>query len=135
MFKDNMGDGFVLRYLKPFNKFKIFQELQDDEKVKKLSTDPKYGFCSVWACWYVELRMLNPYVPRDELIEIVLNYLLNNEVSLTEFIRDYSQNIVRFQEQLGRKLGGKRHSKRRSRKSKRKSRKSKRSKRKSKYSR
>ena len=93
LFKDKMGEDFIKKYLKPFTKYKIFQELQDMEKVKKLQTDPKYGFCSVWACWWTDLRLSNPNHTRDELVEISLEKLLK-EKSLTSFIRKYSQNII-----------------------------------------
>ena len=93
-FDDEMGDDFVIKYLKPFTKYKIFQEIQDNEKEKRLDTDPAYGFCSAWACFWVETRCLNPDVPRDKLIELTLNKLYKNNISLTHFIRNYSQNIV-----------------------------------------
>ena len=94
LFIKNMGPGFVKKYLKPFTKFKIFQELQDEEDFKKLKTDPIYGFCSVWACWWIELRFLNPDMSRDELVEVALEELFNKYGTLTEFIRKYAQNIV-----------------------------------------
>lgn len=94
LFTDNMGPNFVKKYLKPFTKFKIFQEIQDEEDVEKLKTDPKYGFCSAWACWWIELRFLNPDISRDELVETALEEIYKNSGTLTEFIRKYSQNIV-----------------------------------------
>jgi len=53
-----------------------------------------YGFCSVWACWWIELRFLNPNMSRDELVEYALEELFNNYGTLTDFIRRYAQNIV-----------------------------------------
>ena len=94
LFTKNMGTNFVKEYLKPFTQFEIFQELQDDEDVGKLKTDPTYGFCSVWACWWIELRFLNPDITRDELIDLALEELFNKHGTLTEFIRKYAQNIV-----------------------------------------
>ena len=86
-----MGNDFVHKYLKPFNKYKIFQELQDNENVKKLETDPEYGFCSAWACFWVETRCLNPDISRDKLIKLTLDKIYENNITLTDFIRNYSQ--------------------------------------------
>ena len=104
LFQDEMGHNFVKKYLKPFNNFKIFQELQDLEDVKKLPTDPEYGFCSVWACWWSDLRMSNPHISRDDLVEISLELLLEKNKSLTSFIRKYSQNIVNHMDSVNRYL-------------------------------
>ena len=95
-----MGDNFVKKYLKPFTKYKIFQELQDLEDDKKLPTDPEYGFCSVWACWWSDLRMSNPDHDRNQLIEIGLQKILDSDNTLTNFIRKYSQNIINHQERI-----------------------------------
>ena len=94
LFRNKLGYDFVKKYMPPFRQYKIFQELQDDENAKKLPTDPKYGFCSVWACWWVILRLLNPKVQRDKLIALALDDLLNRRESLTEFIRNFSQEII-----------------------------------------
>ena len=100
VFQDRMGDNFVKKYLKPFTKYKIFQELQDLEDDKKLPTDPEYGFCSVWACWWSDLRMSNPDHDRNQLIEIGLQKILDSDNTLTNFIRKYSQNIINHQERI-----------------------------------
>lgn len=112
IFKNKMGNDFIQSYIPPFTGYKIFQELQDEENSRKLATDPKYGFCSVWACWWADLRLSNPNIDRDTLIELALGYLLNGPETLTQFIRRYSQNLVQFSEKMKIKL--------RSRKSKRK---------------
>ena len=95
VFINEMGDDFIHKYMTPFRDYKIFQELQDNENIKKISTDPIYGFCSVWSCFWTEMRFCNPDIPRDALIALTLKHIYANFSSLTEFIRDYSQNIVR----------------------------------------
>jgi hypothetical protein len=94
LFKEKMGDDFVKEYLTPFGEHKIFQELQDAENKRKLPTDPEYGFCSAWACWWADVRLHNPAIHRDELIVLALEEIYNIADSLTDFIRNYSQNIV-----------------------------------------
>jgi hypothetical protein len=104
IFKKEMGDDFVRKYIKPFTKYKIFQELQDNENKRKLKTDPEYGFCSAWGCFWVDIRLSNPDINRDELIKLTLDYLLKEEKSLTDFIRNYSQNIVEHSKNVQRTL-------------------------------
>lgn len=98
LFIDKMGHGFIKKYLKPFTKHKIFQELQEAEKIKRIPSDPKYGFCSVWACWWSDLRMMNPDIKREKLIEYTLKKFKKLNLSLTEYIRNYSQYIVEHSE-------------------------------------
>ena len=92
LFEDEL---YIKKYLKPFTKYKIFQELQDEED-ETLPTDPKYGFCSAWAIFWADLRLSNPDIPRDQLIKLAVDYLLTSDQSLTEYIRNYSNNIVEF---------------------------------------
>jgi len=117
VFQKKYGNDFVKSYLKPFKKYKIFQELQDLEDEKKLPTDPEYGFCSAWACWWSDLRMSNPEYSRNELVEIALEKILKSGTSLTNFIRKYSQNIVNHRQTIYKYLNkSKSRSKRKSRK-------------------
>ena len=88
----------IKKYLKPFIKYKIFQELQDEEN-ESLPSDPKYGFCSVWAIFWADLRLANPDIERVQLIKLALDQFLERDESLTEFIRGYSNNIVEFSKQ------------------------------------
>lgn len=117
VFQDRMGDDFVRKYLKPFTKYKIFQELQDLENDKKLPTDPEYGFCSAWACWWSDLRLANPDYDRNELVDIALKKILKSGESLTSFIRKYSQNIINHQDRVYKYLNKKSKSKSQKRKS------------------
>jgi hypothetical protein len=96
LFEDKIG---INKYLKPFTKYKIFQELQDEEN-ESLPTDPTYGFCSVWAIFWSDIRLSNPDIDRDLLIKLTLNELSRNTESLTKFIRNYSAIIVEFGKKL-----------------------------------
>jgi hypothetical protein len=95
MFSEYLGNGFIHKYLKPFKKYAYFQEVQDKER-EKIETDPEFGFCSAWSLFWVELRLLNPDIEREELIQISLDYIKKSKLSLTQFIRSYSNQIVSF---------------------------------------
>jgi hypothetical protein len=57
---------------------------------KTLKNDPG-GFCAYWTLWWIEMRLLNPNVPRDKLMEYIQEkHILNN---ITQFIRDYAVYI------------------------------------------
>lgn len=94
IFNQKMGAGFVTKLIKPYQKLMIFQTLQEAEKIKKLSSDPVNGFCSAWACWWVEYRMSNPDVSRKRLAMHFIKHMTDTGSSYTKFIRDYSQAIV-----------------------------------------
>ena len=100
LFEDKIG---IHKYLKPFSKYKIFQELQDEEN-EHLPKDQIYGFCSVWAIFCSDIRLSNPDIDRNELIRLTLNELLRNSESLTKFIRNYSAIIVDFGKKIKNKL-------------------------------
>lgn len=104
VFTKKYGNDFVRKYLPPFTDYKIFQELQDEENIKRLPTDPIYGFCSVWSCFWTELKFCNPDIQRNKLIALVLDNIFKNYSSLTEFIRDYSQNIVNHAQNVKKQL-------------------------------
>lgn len=99
LFENKIG---IKKYLKPFTEYKIFQEIQDAEN-ESLPTDPKYGFCSVWAIFWADLRLSNPDISRDDLIKLGLVELINRKESLTQFIRNYSCILVKFGKMLKKK--------------------------------
>lgn len=84
------------RYNGPANVLScMFQEIQESENMKPLRTDPDAGFCSVWACWYVDYRLTNPHeTSHQNLCDHAVEQILDEYGSLTKFIRHYSQEIV-----------------------------------------
>lgn len=98
IFKKNLGNDFILKYKKPldFLPKNNLQTLQENEN--EMKKDDPVGFCSVWSLWYIDLRLLNPSIPSKKLIELASSSLKKmkkeNGISLTQFIRNYSNWIV-----------------------------------------
>ena len=96
LFNDNLGKDFIINYYKPldFLPEKSFQKLQEDENKMSKKNDAPGGYCSIWSCWYAEMRLSNPDKNRRYIVIKALKYLENNNESLTEYIRNYSSYIV-----------------------------------------
>jgi len=62
-----------------------------EEIIEKLSTDPG-GFCSAWTLWYIDLRLSNPDISRQEIVQFAINNI-SNSGSFKNFIRNYSSFI------------------------------------------
>ena len=92
--------GLLKKYYKP-NSFvpdNGFQTIQEDENIMN-NIDPE-GYCSAWSLFYCDLRMTNPDVANDDIIEFAINYIDKNKKSFTEFIRTYANYIVNVSDKL-----------------------------------
>lgn len=78
-------------YLKPQEicPRKGFQQKQVKEHLTK-SLETLGGFCGVWSLWYMELRLLNPNVDPQSLINSALEELSKGDNNFTKFIINYS---------------------------------------------
>lgn len=96
LFNENLGN-FVEKYYKPldFLNTRSFQRIQEDEGEMEDKKDPPGGYCAIWSCWYAELRLSNPDKNRSYVVRNALKKLKDNELSFTEYIRNYTENIVR----------------------------------------
>jgi hypothetical protein len=94
----NMGIGnFVENYYKPvdFLNTRSFQRIQEDEGEMSDGSDPPGGYCAIWSCWYAELRLANPDKDRKYVINHALKKLKESELTLTEYIRNYAEYVVK----------------------------------------
>lgn len=104
--------GLGLRYEDPYKLVeKGPQFLEEDEaKLKKMFynvSDPE-GFCGAWSLWYADLRLSNPEVSSSELIEMAIYTLIDNrDISMREFIRNYSVFLVKERYKFLREIGQK----------------------------
>ena len=78
--------------------------LQQSVGNKEDEDDPG-GFCGAWSIWFVDLRLSNPTINTDVLLENTLGELQNNTHSLRTFIRNYSQFLVDKRRQILKKVG------------------------------
>jgi hypothetical protein len=96
LFQKNLGKDFIKIYYKPldFLDSNSIQRKQEDEG-EHAESDPTGGFCAAFVSFYAELRMENPNKDRKRVIKLAINSIKENYSSLTEYIRGYSQNIVK----------------------------------------
>lgn len=96
LFKEKLGAGYILNYYKPlsYSPQRNFQTIQENEG-EDIEIE---GFCSVWSCFWIDMRLSNPDIERDELVKIALRELRKikkyEDISFTQFIRNYSGLIV-----------------------------------------
>ena len=64
-----------------------FQKLEKDDK--KIIGDPG-GFCQAWSSWYVDLRLSNPDLPRDDVVQIAIRKIKQDPKGFKSFIRSYA---------------------------------------------
>jgi len=98
LFKDNLGKDSVKQYYKPLDYCPtvIFQAL---EKTSKKEGDPG-GFCAVWCLWYADLRLANPDLSREKLIDKAIDRIKNEGGDFRQFIRNYSNFIAELRKKL-----------------------------------
>jgi len=56
------------------------------------------NFCQAWSFWYADLRLSNPELTRDQVIDLGIKTLKENPGTLTEYIIDYA---TKFEKYLG----------------------------------
>lgn len=90
-----------------------FQTLSDDSNInKKKLGDPK-GYCLAWTFWYIEMRITNPDVLPNVLIEqsiklIINNYKNDNFEKFINFIRGYGSHLNGIKNNFLKNIGGNR---------------------------
>ena len=70
-----------------------YQLLANENDLLNLKIGDFGGFCLVWCIWYVEHRIKNPTIDLKSLNKKTLEKLLQNDNSLSEFIRNYSNKL------------------------------------------
>ena len=97
LFKLNLGPSYVKNYYKPLDycPMKIFQAL---EKYSNKQGDPG-GFCAVWCLWYADLRLANPDLSRDQLVDKAIAEI-GKTGDFKQFIRNYSHFIATLRKKL-----------------------------------
>lgn len=84
-----------LKYYSPYN-FCPFYGFQSYEVTSSKVFFEKEGSCVTWSMWYTHLRLSNPDIPRDKLINNTIYAFEKNKIDYTYFIISFStliQNI------------------------------------------
>ncbi len=81
-----------------------FQLLDITEKTKRKIGDPS-GYCSVWAIWYVDIRLSYRDTPRKFLVEKMIQEIKSQNISFKNLIRNYAKNIIDQRDKILSKAG------------------------------
>lgn len=91
-----------IKYIRPIEYLpKIgFQllDIMEGFKFKKIG-DPG-GFCAAWTMWYVDMRLSNPYIPRKDLVNTIINRIKQFNYSFKNVIRNYSAKITELRDNI-----------------------------------
>ena len=102
LFKENLGYDYIENYYQPlsYSPARNIQTIQEAEG-EKLEV---VGFCSMWSCFWIDLRLSNPEIDREELLDMAIKELKKikkqKKISLTQFIRNYSGLIVNVSNEI-----------------------------------
>ena len=97
LFYENLGSDLVFYYPpQSFLPSVNFQAKQENEKewINRNEDDEPVGYCAVWSAWYIDLRLSNPDIDREQLVKIAMKKLESLPINFTTFIRNYSGMIV-----------------------------------------
>ena len=73
-------------------------DISEYDKGKSLG-DPG-GFCAAWSLWYIEMRIVNNTILRNELIPKLINHIKSKKVFFRTVIRSYTKNITDLRDSL-----------------------------------
>jgi hypothetical protein len=83
------------KYIKPsdYEPYAGFQTISDENNNNNLKPGDFGGFCLAWCLWYLETKLINPNIPSKILIKKLINRLNEQNISFSEYIRNYSDKI------------------------------------------
>jgi ankyrin repeat protein len=76
------------------------QLLDTIEYSKQKNIGDPGGFCAAWSLWYVEMRIGNSNVKRNDLIHKLINYIRLKKLSFRSVIRGFTKNITDIRDDL-----------------------------------
>ncbi len=81
-----------------------FQLVSSDSDPDNKKTGDPVGYCMAWCFWYLELRLKNPNVSSEKLVENAFNNILNKQESTSnqvlDYIRNYSQELDKMKNEF-----------------------------------
>ena len=91
-------DRAIVKHLKPIIGFETYIParsycpyigFQSKQALLKIGVDPG-GFCQYWSIYYIDLRLSNPDIPREELVRDAMNKIEAMTTDFGQFIRSYA---------------------------------------------
>ena len=94
-----------IKYLSPKDYLpKIgFQMMDIIDKQKRIG-DPG-GFCALWSIWYIDMRMIYKDVPPKKIVDILINSIKKQNISVKNMIRNYAFTIIKERDEILNKVG------------------------------
>jgi hypothetical protein len=99
IFKEAGFDLEIIENQLPHFSFQEIEEREVERSIASLRNSDPGGFCGVWSIWYVELFLKNTNLNRKELIKKAIRQI-KDEQHFRNFIRNYSQHLVKYRKKL-----------------------------------
>jgi hypothetical protein len=94
------NDHLDMRYISPMDWCPVsIQGLQEREVKKGMMgnvTGKTIDFCQAWSFWYADLRLSNPEISREQVIDYAYRELKARPETLTEYIIAYTNKYNQF---------------------------------------
>ena len=74
------------------------------EKKKKKIGDPG-GFCALWSLYYADMRINYKDIPREKIIQYIINTVKEQNLSYKNIIRNYAFGIIKIRDNILNKAG------------------------------
>lgn len=88
---------YNMEYISPLDWCPVnIQGDQEAESEKGKVKGNTKNFCQAWSFWYADLRLSNPGLTRDQVIDLGIKTLKENPETLTEYIIDYSKKFEKY---------------------------------------
>lgn len=103
---DNKLENFI-KYIDNDYKYISIQKNYNSVSLQYLETidnrrimgDPE-GFCISWCIFYIDLRLKYENIKKEKIIDYIIEYINDNNMSYKYLIRNYSNNIVKIRNKI-----------------------------------
>ena len=87
------------KYIKPidFQNIYDFQHISN-ETITYINECP--GFCVAWIFWYLEHKLINKKISRNNLINNLKNKLIEEKITIIDIIRGYADKLDKYKNKL-----------------------------------
>lgn len=91
------NDNLDMKYVSPMDWCPVsIQGLQEREVKMGNVTGKTVDFCQAWSFWYADLRLSNPEISREQVIDYAVQELKTRPETLTEYIIAYTKKYEEF---------------------------------------
>jgi ankyrin repeat protein len=96
------NDKNPLKYFSPFDyETKIGLQLLDSyEYSKEKNIGDPGGFCAAWSLWYIEMRINNNSILRNEIINKLITHIRMKQIPFRTVIRNFTKNIIDIRDKI-----------------------------------